>query len=386
MPKVVWLLAIIGFTTMVGSGVVAPSLPALAIEFGITAGVASLAVSVFAAMRLVGGLATTGLLRVWTLRTLLSGGLLLQGLSALGAGLAPEVISFLVARAVGGIGSAAFTAAATGLLIATVPADVRGRAMSTFMTGISLGTVSGPAMGGTLATLSARLPLVGYGVATTLASVLAFVLLRPHRTLRAAGSAPMQDAANGSTRATARALATDKVFVAVLMCQFIAGWIFYGMRSGFIPLHLAAAAYSTAFIGLMVSLTALSQVAGSAIAGPWSDSRGRYGPLLAGIACTAISLVFIALPDRMPLVVAGFVLLGLAAGGVNSVSSALLGDSGRGTNSTALAAYMVAMDLAAVVGSLVSGVLADSVGFPAAFALAGALTLAAGAFVLRARR
>ncbi len=254
------------------------------------------------------------------------------------------------------------------------------------MTGISLGTVAGPALGGVLATSSARLPLLGYGVATVLAAVLAFVLLRPHRSLRATGSAPTQDATNVSKWAMAHVLITDKVFVAVLMCQLVAGWVFYGMRSGFIPLHLAAAAYSTAFIGLMVSLTALSQVASSAIAGPLSDSRGRYGPLLAGITFTVLALVLIAYPGHMLLVVAGFVLLGLAAGGVNSVTSALLADSGRGTNPTALAAYMVAMDLAAVVGSLVSGFLADAVGFAAAFWLACALTVTAGAFVLRARR
>lgn len=386
MPPVVWILALIGFSVTVGSGVVGPALPALALEFHVGVAAASLAISGFAAMRLVANLAFTRLLKLWKLRMVLTIGLLVQAVCAIASGLAPDFVTFIIFRSLGGLGSAGFTISSTALLIAIVPSDIRGRAMGIFLSGTSLGTVSGPALGGVLAVISPRLPLLAYGASVLIASLLALVLLRKSRDIKASAPAPAEGGIIGSRWSVVAGFLTDRVFIAVLMCQLIAGWVFYGMRSGIMPLHLAAAGYSTAIIGILITVAALFQIAGASIAGPLSDARGRFVPILLGLGTAAISISLIAFPQYLPIAIAGFVLLGLASGAVGSVTSALLGDSGRGSNPTALALYWIVADLAAVLGPLISGLLAEHFGFPIAFGLAVVLILFAIVAVARAFR
>jgi MFS family permease len=359
----------------------------LAHLYGVGAAAASLAISGFAAMRLVANLAFSRVLKYWKLRLVLSIGLVVQAICAFASGLAPDFVTFIIFRSVGGLGSAAFTISSTALLVATVPKEIRGRAMSVFFGGTSLGTVSGPAVGGALAVISPRLPLLSYGASVLIASVLAFVLLKNYRDVRATRADIPEGGVIGSRRSVVSGFLSDRVFIAVLSCQLIAGWVFYGMRSGTMPLFLSGLGYSTAVIGILVTVAALVQVGAAQLAGPLSDSRGRYQPIIFGLGMAACSIVVIGLfAQHLPGAIVGFVMYGLASGSVASVSAALLGDSGRGTNPTALSLYWIVSDTSAVVGAFVSGVLAQFLGFQVSFALAVVLIATAMFAVIRAYR
>lgn len=374
MPIEVWIVGIIGFFSTIGYGILGPALPPLAAEFSVGVTAMSMAVSGFAAVRLVTNIAFARVLKSFRLWAILWGGLLWQGVFTLGSAVAGDFTVFLVMRSVSGLGSAAYTISATALVLVVAPAAVRGRAMGVYAAGMSMGMVTGPVIGGALTALGTRIPLYGYGLALILSAAVAFFTLRRARHARTAEEPPpAQGRPGGGTGGSLRALFTDPLIVAALMFQVINGWIFYGMRTTSMPLEMAALGHTTAVIGLLLALASLTQIFGSAAAGPMSDRIGRRPPsfVALGIAVVAVGgLLFSAQPA---VAFTTFALVGLAGGMISSLAPAILGDSPRGTGSVSLSAYWVASDLAAVVGPLASGLLTESLGFPAAVALAGVL-------------
>lgn len=107
LPRAVWTLSSVTFLTTMGFGVVGPALPSLADLFQISVTAASIAISGFAAFRLMANIGFGGLLKHWRLRTVLFYGLLLQAGCSLLTGVAPDGIPFLVFRSISGLGSAA---------------------------------------------------------------------------------------------------------------------------------------------------------------------------------------------------------------------------------------------------------------------------------------
>jgi MFS family permease len=62
-----------------------------------------------------------------------------------------------------------------------------------------------------------------------------------------------------------------------------------------------------------------------------------------------------------------FVLMGLAGGALAAVPSAMLGETKYGGTGLAVALYWIVFDIAAIIGPLASGMIADSAGFAPAF-------------------
>lgn len=384
MPREVITVSLIGFIVTLGFGVIGPSLPALGEEFGAGTTLMSVAISGFAVARLATNLAFTAFLDRWRLRTVLWTGLLLQSVCSVGAGLAPDYVGFIVLRSVSGVGSAAFTIASSALLLALAPDTARGRAMSVFAAATALGTVSGPAVGGLFAVIDPRLPLLVYGGALAAASLATLVLLRRAKDVTATRAEIAPESAAKARWPIVHALVSDRLFAAAVACQVVGGWVFYGMRTTTMPLDLAGLGYTVGTIGLLLSAGSVAQIIGSSGAGPLSDRRGRVLPIATGLVMTVGSLgafVFAASPVAAIL---AFVLLGLAGGAVVSVSTAMLGDSRFGRTASGIGVYWVAMDAAAIVGPLVSGLVAEAAGFSSAYLVAGVLTAAAIVIVLRA--
>ncbi|MGA1828957.1 MFS transporter [Microbacterium sp.] len=362
LPKAVWILSSVTFLTTMGYGVVGPALPALADLFQISITAASIAISGFAAFRLIANVGFSGLLKRWRLRSVLFGGLVLQSVCSVLAGLAPDGTLFLVFRSISGLGSAALTVSATALLLALVPAHLRGRGMSTYFAASSLGAISGPAVGGFLAVANPRLPLIFYGVVLLSAAVVAFFALREAKDVRTPDAAG-QDGIPVKTRTVAATLLSNPVFIAALCCHFAVGWALYGVRTTTIPLYLGALGFATAIIGVLLTVGAVTQVIGSAAAGSASDRWGRSLPLISGLVAGMVAFVLIALTGEFAVLIVAFILMGLAGGALAAVPAAMLGDVPLGGSGLGVALYWIVFDVAAIIGPLVSGVIADTAGF-----------------------
>ena len=366
LPTAVWILASVTFLTNLGFGVVGPALPALADLFGISVTMASIAISGFAAFRLVASASLTGLLKRWRLRKVLFAGLLLQAVCSLAAGLAPDGVSFLVFRSISGLGSATLSVSATALLLALVPTHLLGRGMSMYFAAGSLGAISGPAVGGFLAIANPRIPLIFYGLALLVASLIAFFALGQAKDVRTS-DAVGEDGLVIKTKTVWRSLMSNPVFITVLMAHFAAGWALYGARTMTVPLYLGAVGFTTGVIGVFMTVGAVTQVVGSTAAGFASDRWGRWKPLVAGILAGSAAFLVLVFTGEFAWMMVTFVLLGLAGGALAAVPSAMLGETKYGSTGLAVALYWIIFDIAAIIGPLASGIIADNVGFAPAF-------------------
>ena len=366
LPTAVWILASVTFLTNLGFGVVGPALPALADLFGISVTMASIAISGFAAFRLVASASLTGLLKRWRLRKVLFAGLLLQAVCSLAAGLAPDGVSFLVFRSISGLGSATLSVSATALLLALVPTHLLGRGMSMYFAAGSLGAISGPAVGGFLAIANPRIPLIFYGLALLVASRIAFFALGQAKDVRTS-DAVGEDGLVIKTKTVWRSLMSNPVFITVLMAHFAVGWALYGARTTTVPLYLGAVGFTTGVIGVFMTVGAVTQVVGSTAAGFASDRWGRWKPLVAGILAGSAAFLVLVFTGEFAWMMVTFVLLGLAGGALAAVPSAMLGETKYGSTGLAVALYWIIFDIAAIIGPLASGIIADNVGFAPAF-------------------
>ncbi len=366
LPTAVWILASVTFLTNLGFGVVGPALPALADLFDISVTAASIAISGFAAFRLVASASLTGLLKRWRLRKVLFAGLLLQAVCSVLAGLAPDGVSFLVFRSVSGLGSATLSVSATALLLALVPAHQLGRGMSMYFAAGSLGAISGPAVGGFLAIANPRIPLVFYGTALFLAAMIAFFALGQAKDVRTS-DAVGEDGVVVKMSTLWRSLMTNPVFITVLMAHFAVGWALYGARTTTVPLYLGAVGFTTGVIGVFMTVGAVTQVIGSTAAGFASDRWGRDLPLVMGILAGSGAFVVLIFTGDFTWMMVTFVLMGLAGGALAAVPSAMLGETKYGSTGLAVALYWIVFDIAAITGPLASGMIADSAGFAPAF-------------------
>ncbi len=293
MPRVVWMLTLSAFFVAIGFGVMIPVLPLFARSFGVSNLLIGLVVSAFAGMRL----ATSPFCRrisdrIGHRRTIGIGMWIVAVSSAL-CGIAGSYPELLWWRAVGGIGSAMFTISATALLLASVPAGLRGRAAGLYQGSFLIGGMAGPAVGGLLAGISITAPFFFYAGTLLVAGTIAFTQLHEPASLRKAGPEEI-------TRPLREVLA-DTRFQAACLLSFGQGWQSFGVRSALVPiliwLVVLLCVYGVGAAALGTAPTAAlgdaARGAGSqpiAIHSMSSDVGAILGPVAAGLLADSLGM------------------------------------------------------------------------------------------------
>jgi MFS family permease len=392
MPREVLVLAVVAFLVAVGFGIIGPAIPLLAQHFGVSDALAATAISAFALFRFLSAIGAGRVTRSLGERPVLTGGLLLQAVTSIAAGLAPNFDLLIAMRAVGGIGSAAFTIASIAMVLRVSPEDKRGAAMSVYQGGFILGSIAGPAIGGLLTEISPRLPLIAYGICLVAGAAISQRMLqggRPPAAVvgpvagpeSAAPVPPVADDAGGNGQRApgqlARAL-RNPGYRAALLANLGAGWVFYGMRTALLPLYVSdRLGQPAAFTGLALLISAAAQAVCLRWAGTAADKWGRRPPMLLGTAVAAVSVAAFTLPINAGLFLLPMITFGVAGGLVSTIPAVLVGDVSTGRNERIIALFSMVSDLGAIVGPLVMGWLADTYSFGAAF-WAATVILAAG--------
>lgn len=388
MPRDIWVLSLISFFVSIGFGIIGPAIPLLAKEFGVGAAAAGLAISAFAAFRLVSALGSGALVGRFGERTVLGAGLLVQASTSILAGLAPTFELLVAFRALGGLGSAAFSIASMMMLLRLAPEDKRGRAMGIYQGGGIMGSIAGPAIGGVLAGITPRLPLLVYGGFLLLAAGVGLAQLTP---LAGHAPAPVEEALQAEdvedNIAVIQPIGADDgrspvplgpAYLACLLANFAAGWVFYGMRNSLVPLYIDDILHeSAAWTGMAFFVAAVVQALTLLRAGWVADIFGRRIALLAGLTIGLGSLAAFCLPLGSLVFLLPMMSFGVAAAFMATAPAALLGDIAHGRGGRVIAVFSMMSDFGAIVGPLASGRVADTHSFPAAFALSGAVILLA---------
>jgi MFS family permease len=204
------------------------------------------------------------------------------GAAALGCALAPEIWSFLAARAVMGAANAFLSPILLAALSEVVAPAVLGRTVGTFAAAQTAGLTFAPVLGGALGEISWRLAFV-------LVAVVSGILALPQQTLGAA-ERPKSD----GPRASLRALVNR--WIALLASQAMLGYLGF-TAIGFVLVLVAADEFDlgSSARGLLVAGYGIGGILFGRYAGSIVDRVGRPSTALAGsVACTAgvVGLIF----------------------------------------------------------------------------------------------
>ncbi|MGE3288901.1 MAG: MFS transporter [Pseudonocardia sp.] len=374
LPREIWVLVGGAFMIALGYGLVAPTLPNFVRGFDVGITAASLVISIFAFSRLVfapvGGRVVTWLGEVpvylW--------GLGVVAVTTGACAFATEYWHLLALRGLAGIGSTCFTISAFSLIARLSPPRMRGRASGAWATGFLLGNIAGPLLGGGLVAVSLRAPFLVYAV------MLVLVILVSGPLLRGRTGLPVSAGGDAVAPARFRTALRHPAYRAALVAGFSNGWAVFGVRVALVPLLVVEALdQPPAWAGVALTAFAAGNAATLVVAGRIADRRGRRPPVLVGLAVTGAAtgvLGFVGSP--VPFLVTSLV-AGLGSGLLNPPMQAAVADviGSKARGGTVLAGFQMAADLGAIIGPILAGALAESLGFGAAFAVTGAVSLVA---------
>jgi MFS transporter, DHA1 family, multidrug resistance protein len=415
LPREVAILTSVSFTVALGYGIVAPSIPAFARQFGVSTAAAASVISAFALMRVVGALPAGRLVDRLGVRRTMAAGILIVAASSTLAGFSGSFAQLIVLRGVGGLGSAMFGVSAQTLLLRTVSSDQRGRASGLYSGGFLLGSISGPAIGGLVAAWSLRAPFFIYGAMLLVPAGIAFAVLRD-RSGRAQRTADLSSQARRVRRdaplwplAGMGRVLRNRAYQAAAAANLAEGFAVLGVRSAIVPLFVKEVLHRSPTwtgigFGVVAALNAATLLPGGRIA----DTIGRRPVIVAGCLGSAAGMVTLAVAPRLWGFLLAMAVLGIGSGLLDVAPAALIGDllgtftaeqgeaqgapapgepvsakrAARSSDPSGLvvASFQMAGDVGSVTGPIAVGSLVDSVSYPAAFLLAACvLGAAAGA-------
>jgi len=155
-----------------------------------------------------------------------------------------------------------------------------------------------------------------------------------------------------------------------------------GLAWGLFPILFAAAGLSIERIGILAAVYPAVWGAGQLITGGLSDRIGRKWLIVGGMIVQAVALGMVAVGDSFGIWLAAAVLLGAGTAMVYPTLLAAIGDVAHPEwRARSVGAYRLWRDGGFAVGALLSGLIADAFGIPAAVAVVAALTAASGLVV-----
>ncbi len=398
---------VIAVVVALGFGLVVPVLPLFVREFGVGLFAVTGVVAAFAGVRLLSSVYTGALAdRIGTRRAIGFGAIIVAA-SSLGTAVAPNYWTVLVVRGLGGFGSALFFNALLAMVVRIIAADQRGRAVGTLQGAFLFGIAFGPSVGGLLAEpLGLRLPFAIYAVFCGAAGVVALRFLPgddrgPAVAVNGAGASVDEPSGGGRTPAGAgagrgparpqgltatwrltRELCADPAFVAALVMMAASRWAATGVRFSLIPVFGAeVVGASKAVVGGALTLAAVTHLLVLWPTGKIADTVGRRAMGAPAYLVFAVIAAAVGFATSLTAFLVVMALYGVGTGLTSVTPPAVVGDivpperTGVGVG-----VLNTAGDLGSVGGPLVSGLLAERLGYGWGFG-ASALLLAVGGLV-----
>jgi MFS family permease len=356
----------------VGTGMVLPILPLYARSFGVDYAQAGLLVAAFYIARLVFDLTAGAVLDRLGIAAAAAVGLLALAAGALFTGLSPSFPIAVFCWAIAGAGAAIVWAAMYNALIRSVPKRRMARALSLFYGAFNGGIVAGGFVGGLIAGhLGLPAPLFFLAaIAVGLAGLMRALL--PKRP-------PPAAATSTSSGLSTAALFRIPGFAAAVIALLANLWMFGAVFNTLVPLYARdVLRLSPVGIGILFAVALAAEFLAYYPAGNWADTRGRRFVLIPAFACLALTALVLGWASSVVLFGLLLSVLSIASGFSGVPPAAILADVLPGNRSArGVAIFRFGGDLGFSLGPLVAGVTAASLGFKAAFAIAGIPALVA---------
>jgi MFS family permease len=361
------------FVVMLGYGIVSPVLPNYARSFGVGYDAVGLLIAGFSFTRLAADPFVGRFVDRHGERAMSALGAVIVGLTSFAAGLAPTFPLLLVFRSLGGAGSALFFAALVSFLLRTIPPERTGRVMSVFYGAFNVGLIAGAPLGGLVAKpFGLASPLHVYGALCLVSAWVFWRTLhdpeRPHDEERRGGW---------------RRLTWHRPFVTVLYVNLAYLWFVSAVYSTLVPLFghdEVGLSYSA--VGFAIAVATATELAILFPAGKATDRRGRRAVLLPALAAMAVVVAALGLSSNAVVFFVVMGVLGVTSGYAGVPPAPMLGDvTPPELKGTAVALFRFSGDLGFVLGPLIAGWAADTIGFTGAFVVSAVPVALAAALV-----
>jgi MFS family permease len=259
------------------------------------------------------------------------------------------------------VGFSTHGTSASGFVAYAAPIARRGEAVGYY--GVLMNVAKGIAAGISLLIVAARGFVFLLGIAAVLAalaSILWFVLGDVERTTR--GTMPM----------SGRFQVDRRVLLPASVASLLSAGA--GVALAFVP--LVGVERGVANPGIYFTAVALTSIAFRVVAGRVADSYGRSASIVPGMLLVSAGLMLIARASSTPMLALAGVVYGLGLASADPALQALAIDVAEPKRrGSAMATYYAMVDLGVSAGSVISGQLADAVGYGGAFAAASCAPL-----------
>ncbi len=367
-----------------GQGILIPTLPLYAQEFGVNFSLVSLAVAAAGLGTLVGDVPSGMMLERFGRKPVMVVGTIALALATLALVFLRHYPALVALRFLAGVGTAMWNISRMAYLTDTVPLRDRGRALSTFGGVSRIGTFVGPAAGGALGSLlGLAAPFYAAAGAAALAAIISIVFIAESRTSEHAAPAGHMRwvVVGGIVRNHWRELSTAGA------AQIFAQMIRAG-RQIIIPLYGAnVLGLNVAQIGSIVSISSAIDMSLFIPAGILMDKLGRKFASVPSFLVMAIGMAMVPFTSSY----LGLLLATCVMGFGNGIGSGTMMTLGadlapRQATGEFLGVWRLIGDVGSSGGPLVVGGIADVVGLAfGAFSLAGIGVLAATTLLLFVR-
>ena len=365
------------FLVMAGQGVVSPIIPLYASDFGVSATMVGLTLTVFAFARLILNVPAGIIADRYGRRILLVGGPILTAIGMFGSGQADGIWVLLAWRFVAGAGSAFYMSGAMIYLIDIAPPEKRTRYIATNQWALSVGVALGPGVGGVIAdAYSLSTPFTVVAVLAVLTAVYAAFRLPE---TKGKGEDDIVTEADGPPVST-WSFVRSAPFLLVGVSTMTIFMTRAGTRGTMMPLHAEEAlGWGPAEIGLVFTLTGLLTLTTLMPAAWAADHVGRrhvilfsgvfagLGALLVGSLATPVGFVM------------GNIIMSLGTGTAGPAPAAYVADiAPPGRRGMAIAMYRSAGDVGFLAAPPLLGLLSEVTSITFTLIVGGALAAAGG--------
>ncbi|WP_255621871.1 MFS transporter [Pseudonocardia sp. DSM 110487] len=373
-----------GLATFVLVYCVQALLPTLAAEFAVSSSAASLALSATTGTLALAIVPLSAVAESWGRTRVMTAALAASAVLGVLAPLAPTFGALVTVRALQGVALAALPALAMAHVTREVAPRWLGGAVGLLIAGNTIGGLSGRLVAGAVADVAGwRVALAVIGGLSLLCTV-AFRLLLPPALAPAPARVRLREL-GGPLRAQLADPGLRCLFgiAFLLMGAFVTVYNYLGFRLLAPPFTLPAALLGLVFLGYLAGTWA------STGAGRLGDRWGRRRVLWAAVL-VAVAGAWATLPDSLPVVLAGLIVVTVGFFAAHSVASSWVGRRASmlpaGSPAVASSLYLFAYYLGSSVGGALGGIAYDLGGWPAVVAYVTALFAGALGLALTLRR
>jgi MFS family permease len=372
-PRVYFEMVFIGFSIILGMGLIGAFLPILAKDLDPTGSLVGLVVSAWFLARVFIEIPSGFISDRIGRRRLFVLGIALSVAGSFLCAVAPSIYFLIAGRAIWGLGIALFFLNNMAILFDLFDSSVRGRAIGTFQGIEMVGSLVGGPLGGVLAGVIGYNAVFYFTFALTVLSLfLAFTL----KGLKGVGGRPATTFERPSFMEALSSLKSWPIFVVCLNC-FMRMFIMSGVMSTVFQLYLHEnLGFEVSLIGIIVGARTAGFTVSTIAAGHISDRFSRKRVILFGLVLEAPCLYAYTLVRPFET----FLLIGfvdaLGAGLVHVTLTVLLSDIVKPEyRGVALGLYRTFMDVGGIMGPIAFMLIATALGIHVPFIVGAVLLL-----------